>query len=340
MEKIKKDINLELAPDFEKKPSAFKTELSINNDTTFDIYYDVCKIEEKGEFLYFKMKENTADAPFYYNVSYTIQQLHEIHSIFKSVNLNELKEHLKILFANRRINLSFEQNEEIIKMELNVYFFFLSYKIYFKLYKEIIPAQEKDKKLIDLYSLQKEKLKLLKKYFSFKGSNEETEIIKKLNEKFKDLVIPGLEMGKEVKKVVKVVKDEINESESPSSSEVKNRQRRKTLLKKHKLCTNLMEKYNLKKTKTNIDLNLKNIYNFVWPYEKTLLVCDEENSNIKPIETQSPPYEIDKKQEGDFVVIFNEKDLKPGKYKCNLRLSIEGNIIDDSYIELDIRVKD
>lgn len=336
MENIKKDIDLELAPDFENKPSAFKAELSLNNETKFDIYYDVCKVEEEGEFLYFKMIENTAEAPFYYNVSYTIEQLHEIHSIFKSVNLQELKGYLKILFENKRINLSFDQNEEIIKMELNVYLFLPCYKIYFELYREMIPAQEKDKKLLDLYSLQKEKLKLLKKFFSFKGNNEEMEIIKKLKQDFKDLVIPGLEIGKEVK----VLKEEFNGLEDSDILEGKNRQRRKTLLKKHKLCTNLMEKYNLKKNKTKIDLNLRNNYNFVWPFGKTLLVCDEENSNIKPKEIQSPEYEIGKKEDGDFSVIFDEKDLNPGKYKCNLRLSIEGNIIDDSYIELDIRVKD
>ena len=67
-ETIKRDIDLTLA----QKVNETKTQLKINEDTEYNIFYDIC--EENGEkLLYIKLEEINSDAPFYYNSSYSIE---------------------------------------------------------------------------------------------------------------------------------------------------------------------------------------------------------------------------------------------------------------------------
>ena len=334
MEMDRRQTDLKLAHNFEKDNNVEKVQLPINNDTSFDIYYDICEIENT-KYLYIKMIENTANAPFYYNKSYTIEDLYELHKIFKSDDIDEVKEDFKSLFENGKITLEFDKGGSIVNMKLDVINFATNYKINFALYREMIPCEEKDQKLLDLYVLNKKNLKTLKEFYSFlekyKGKNDEMPIAEDLVKKIKSFDIPGIET--------------VNENDDIDNSDINNPdikpERKQTIAKKSKICPSLQNKYIFKIDKGNftIFLNLQNIYDFNWPVGKTHLKCDEENSNLKPLSFDEPPYEIEKQQDGDFKVYFNKDDIKPGKYICNLNLYVNGVKLEDSDIELNIRAK-
>ena len=209
----KREIDLKLAPNFEKRINANKAILPIDNDTAYDIYFDICEYEE-NKYLYIKMIENTANAPFYYNKSYTIEDLHSLHKIFKADNIDEVKMDLKTLFDQKKIKLSFDKNKEIILMELDVINFATNYKINFELYKEMIPFEEKDQRLIDLYNIEKQKLKVLKEINllikKIKGNKGEKDFISELKKKIAFYEIPGLneinekEIEKKIEKIEKI----------------------------------------------------------------------------------------------------------------------------------------
>ena len=156
-ENMKKDIDLKLA----QKVTEKKAQLKVNEDTEYNIFYDICQ-EDDQKFLYIKLEEITANAPFYYNRSYTIEELHAIHKIFKVFDKDDFEEllsYLKDLFDNGKIKLSFaDPNEDIIEVELNVILFSKSFNLNFELYREMIP-NKKDEKMIELYELNKKNLK-------------------------------------------------------------------------------------------------------------------------------------------------------------------------------------
>jgi hypothetical protein len=335
-ESIKRNIDLTLA----QKVNETKTQLKINDDTEYNIFYDIC--EENGEkLLYIKLEEITSDAPFYYNRSYSIEQLHKIHKIFKAFDKDDFEDFLsyfKELFDKGRIKLSFaDASEEIIKLELNVILVSRDLKLYFELYREMIPTK-KDEKLLELYELTKKKLKLLKEIKLFadqlkQGNPQEKEIISKIKEIYNIFEIPGIEKGEEIKK----------EEEDLSLSGIDPILTETIRVCKTKICQNLSKKYhfNPEKKKFEIVLNLKNNNEEAWPVDNIKLKCgDEEKSNIKYKEVIYPPYEIGKGQEGDFVVKFDEKDLKHGvQYLCFLQLFIGDKKVNDSDIPLNIKVK-
>lgn len=334
---VKREIDLELASNFEKNSNVEKAKLPINNDTSYDIYYDICEVNSQNYF-YIKMIENTADAPFYYNRTYNQDDLCKIHKIFKANDIYETKKDIKSLFDQNKIKLSFDKNEEIIIMELDTMLFADNYKISFSLYKEMIPSENKDEKLIGLYSANKKNLKILKE-------------ILKINENFKNLIyskeIPGIEKGYEeiipiekkipVEKNVKNIKygEQINPIVEQPKIERKE-SNLKILCKLAKLHT----KYPFKAGKKDhfISLTLKNIYNDTWIQNKFELVCDVENSTLQPCEINYPPYDIAKGEDGDFTIKFRD-DIEVGRYKCILYLHVNGFKKDDSKIELNIKVR-
>ena len=335
-ESSKRDIDLKLAQKVNEK----KTELKINEDTEYNIFYDIC--EENGEkLLYIKLEEITSDAPFYYNRSYSIEQLHKIHKIFKAFDKDDFEDFLsyfKELFDKGRIKLSFaDSSEERIKLELNAILVSRDLRLYFELYREMIP-NKKDEKLLELYELTKKKLKLLKEIKIFadqfnQGNPQEKEIISKIKEIYNNFEIPGIENGEEIKK---------EEKEDLSLSGIDPILTETIRVCKNKICSNLSKKYNFNpdKKKFEIVLNLKNNHEESWPVDNIKLKCDEEKSTIKYKEVIYPPYEIGNGQEGDFVVKFDEKDLKQGaKYLCFLQLFIGDKKVDDSDIPLNIRIK-
>ena len=149
--KYKRDIDLKMSLTIHKQNSVEFTSLPINKDTSYDIYYDVWDSGTK-KYLYIKLIENTANSPFFYNRSYELEDLYNNHRIFKTCEtLEEIKKRLKSLFEKNKISLRFDQDEEIVVMEMDVMLFATPYKLEFQLYREMIIEEEKDQKLIELY---------------------------------------------------------------------------------------------------------------------------------------------------------------------------------------------
>jgi hypothetical protein len=345
--------------------------LAIDEDTSFDIYYDIYN-DGNTDYLYIKMTENTAVAPFYYNRSFTIEELQELDDIFRTCDLNEIKDHIKNLFQEKRIKLIYDNNKEIIKMELSVVLFVTKYKIYFKLYKQMIPEEIKDEQMLNLYEIEKNKIKMIKdlaSIFNSFSNQEEKAIGEKLKELILQFEIPGIEeaqlntTGKSEKNIAKIEKPNSDEKEinikedsintfDSSISFSKKKESEPDLISIHsempaqnninyEIFTNAKKqgkRYHLNEEKNTIDLIVKNITNEDWPMNDIKLVCNEQTSTIK-CKVQDLVYDIEKGQDGEFILEFDPKDLIPGKkYQCNLELFLRGEKINDGYAELLIRV--
>ena len=190
--KYKKEIDLRMSLTVQKQDSVESTKLPINEDTSYDIFYDIWDSGTK-KYLYIKLVENTANSPFFYNRSYDLEELYDNHRIFKTCDtIEEVKERLKSLFQKKKIKLRFEENEDIVVMELDVMLFAKAYKLEFQLYREMIIEEEKDQELIELYKLNKNKLIQLKDIYSF-IKNENGNKKNDLMNLFKKYEIPGIE---------------------------------------------------------------------------------------------------------------------------------------------------
>jgi len=191
---IKKDIDLRLSTTLYQTKTFEKTKLAIDKYTSFDILYDVFDLNSK-KYLYIQMIENTAFAPFIYNRSYELEELHENNNIFKScTTLEAVKKHLTSLFKNNKIKLKYEDNKEIIKMEMDVVLFYKPFVVTFDLYIEMSPPEKKDEHLINLYNMNKLDLKNLKELLLYIQQNYKNEEAKKLVEMFRESDIPGIEV--------------------------------------------------------------------------------------------------------------------------------------------------
>lgn len=371
MEKYKRQIDLKLAPHFETNLNVEKVKLAVNKDTSYDIYYDICEYENE-KYLFIKMIENTANAPFYYNRSYSIEDLHNLHKIFKADDIDEAKQDLKTLFNQGKICLNFEKDENIIIMKLDVILFANNYKINIDLYREMIPAEEKDQRLIELYNINKKKLKYLKEIFIFKekyrGNKNEIDIIEKIRTIFDNLEIPGIEKVKDSKKEdekkheyniddnsdilkkSKSLSEKKDEEEELYNSDILKRsithEKEKDEQEMNLSDIKSVRRPSINKKKLLINknrasengnicytLNLENIYDLKWKEEETQLKCDEANSNIKPSSINGLIYDDNKKQYGTFYVIFNKNDISD-KNTCILHLYVKGVKMDNSEIKL------
>ena len=217
---IKRNLDKVMSLEVPNKPTSFVEELKIDEDTSFSIYYDIYN-DENEDYLYIKMVEKTAEAPFYYNRSFTIEELQELDKSWKSCGLKDIKEHIKTLFNKRKIKLFYDNdnNKEIIKMELSILLFEDKYNVYFRLYKEMIPEEMKDKELLNLYKIEKSKIKMIKELASIFNSFSNQEE-KAIGEKLKQLIfkfeIPGIEKGqldfgeKDLSKKININENEMN----------------------------------------------------------------------------------------------------------------------------------
>ena len=262
------------------------------------------------------MNEKTADAPFYYIRSYKINELHKLNKIFKifeNENFEEIKKYINTLFEKNKITIRFEQNEDIIKMDLDVILFADKEKISFELYKEMIPNGEKDSKLIDLYSSEKEKNKVLKEILSLVYKNkgdQDGEIIEFLKKLFLSKQIPG-------------IIDEINITSQ--------------------IFLNVQKLYRLSLSKESFScvFTLKNIFEENWKKESIKLVCNEELSTIKNFKMKELIYNLDSGQDGEVEIEFEKKDdLKVGKYKCYIQLFVNEKKITDDDLLLKIKIRE
>ena len=147
------ELKLKMSLEVPNQPTVIKTQLPLDNDTSFDIYFDIFNGERK-KYLYIKLIENSAVAPFYYNRSYTIEELRKLNNIFMAVDMDQTRKHLKDLFDKKKVELSPNQETGGITMILEVGLFATVFKIKFELYKEMIPENEKDEQLINLYKVE------------------------------------------------------------------------------------------------------------------------------------------------------------------------------------------
>ena len=109
----RKDLELNMSFKVPNQENVFTTQLRIDKETSFDIYYDIYSTENT-DYLYIKLVENSAVAPFYYNKSYTLEELQDLHRIFKAVDLEILKSDLSDLFKEKRVKLYYEENKEFL----------------------------------------------------------------------------------------------------------------------------------------------------------------------------------------------------------------------------------
>lgn len=353
-ENIERELDKVMANEVPTKENTFKETLSIDEDTSFDIYYNIYN-DGNTDYLYIKMSENTAVAPFYYNRSFTLEELQALDDIFKTCDLQELKDHIKSLFEEKKIKLIYDNNKENIKMELSVVCFVTKYKIYFKLYKQMIPEEIQDEQLLYLYELEKNKIKMIKELVSiFNNSSNQEE--KAFGDKLKQLIfqfeIPGIEegllnsQGKSEKSIrteesIPISKSipmgnehEFDTMSIQSSAYVINNTN-------YKIFTNARKgkRYHLNKENNTIELLCKNITNENWPMNDIKLICNQEASTIKCTVTDLV-YDVEKGQDGQFKVIFDPNDLKSGmNAKCVLELFLRGEKIEKGLCELYIGFK-
>lgn len=391
-ENLERELDKEMATEVPKKETVYVERLPIDEDTSFDIYYDIYN-DGNTDYLYLKMTENTAVAPFYYNRSFTIEELQELDDIFRTCDLNEIKDHIKSLFKEKKIKLIYDNdNKTIIKMELSVVLFVTKYKVYFKLYKQMIPEEIKDEQLLNLYEIEKSKIKMIKELASIFNSFSNQEE-KAFGEKLKQLIfqfeIPGIEEGqlnlggKSGKNIVKIEEPNFDQKEINKKEDIiKEEENNETIEEKksieydqmsmqskvidndntnlfmstississmpiptenkinYKIFTNARKQgksYHLKEQRNTIDLVLKNTTDEDWPMNDFKLVCNEQTSTIK-CTVSDLIYDIEKGQDGEFILTFDPKDLIPGKYQCNLEIFLRGEKIKDGYAELLISV--
>ncbi len=130
--------------------------IQLDDDTTFEFK---CKVEENN--LKLILSEVSALAPFIYETKLTMDAIIKVNDIFKACdNLGKIKEHIDNLFKAKRIKLSSNKNKEIIYCEFRA--FNISGEEQFKIPTERKMTNEKEQMLLKLYSIQKEKLKILK----------------------------------------------------------------------------------------------------------------------------------------------------------------------------------
>ena len=154
-----------------------KKQIKLDDDTLFKFDCDV-----EDDYLILKLSEIDALAPFIYIKKITLDELIEVHKVFKSCNnLNEVKEHIDKLFEMKKIKLSQNKREEII---FNFKIFYLSFEDKFQIIAKREMTDDKDPMLLKLYDIQKQKLKILNEFENYIKSLGGTgkEIEKKLKE--------------------------------------------------------------------------------------------------------------------------------------------------------------
>jgi len=340
-------LDLEMSTRLLKNNSNSQAVLGVDEGaTTFNIFYEVYDIQQT-EYFYIKLVENSAVAPFYYNRSYTIEELHELNDIFKSTNLKKLKTmYLKGLFEERKVSLSYkDNNKEIVIMELTVSLFAESFKVEFELHKEMIPECEKDDKLIELYNIDKNYLKTAKemmKYLKANKINLEPNLFDKFNQNFD---LSGDNDNKET--ITNNITNNINVNNNNPTSPPNNNNENLILIEPELEDKELQESFNKtkngKKTKEDdktyeYGITFSNQTSISWPKDSIKFKFDEKNSELSCKEIKYPEYDTPIKETIDFSFIFS-KDIKYGKYKCYFDVFFKEKKLKDTRLTLKIHIK-
>jgi hypothetical protein len=305
------ELKLKMSIEVPNQPTVIKEQLAIDNDPSFDIYFDIFNGERK-KYLYIKLVENSAVAPFYYNRSYTIEELRELDPIFMAVDINKAKGHLKRLFENNKVKLTYNEETGGIKMILEVRLFYDPYPITFELYKEMIPDNEKDEQLINLYNINKRKLKFAKKLLGLYEGKIDQNIIEELRNIF------DIENNAANNNCAKTPFDEFKE--------ILGKKKFGTIMKESNDAKDIIFKVEIK-NKTEKKLTPDNIK----------FKLDKKSSNAFCKDITFLFYEKDKYQKGIITFYFDE-DTEPGEHKCIFDVFIDGKQLKDYQYILNITI--
>ena len=151
--------------------------IKLDDDTTFDFQ---CKVEKEEEEEEEKIKlilsEVSAVAPFIYEAELGKDDLISASKIFRSCeDLKEVKAHIEKLFDLDRIKLIPNEEKTIIYFEFNAFNISCEEKFKITSIRKMIDEgnQEKQEKmLLKLYSIKKEKLKILKDIEAYLKANK------------------------------------------------------------------------------------------------------------------------------------------------------------------------
>jgi len=141
--------------------------IKLNDDTIFRFESSVT-----DDSLSLKLFEIGAFAPYIYEVILSLDELINIHKMFKSCeNIEEAKAHIDKLFELKQINLTQEEKDHIT---FNINAHDISIEQEFKIDAIRKITTEKDESLMKLYEIEKKQLKLWKEVEAFAekfGSN-------------------------------------------------------------------------------------------------------------------------------------------------------------------------
>lgn len=287
----------------------YKTTLNIpDEDTCFDVYCGIFK-GRKHKYLYIKLEENSAVAPFYYNKSFTIEDLQEIDEAFKANEDMEIAlKRIEGVFKHNKVKINYINNKEAIKMELKISIFEDVHIASFELIKEMIPEKEKDDMLLTLYHINKDQL------------NKGKEIINIL-EKYKEKITnPELiEYLQELKSYFEV--DDYDEEE---------------VLKQ--IVTSPCKPIKFVKREKAYVMELKNKTRKPWP-QGFIEFKTAKNSEIVCQKIKYPEYDTPVGETSDYIFHF-DKNLKPGdEYNLVLDIFIGGKQLEDVQCIQKVKIK-
>ena len=308
----RKDLELNMSFKVPNQENVFTTQLRIDKETSFDIYYDIYSTENT-DYLYIKLVENSAVAPFYYNKSYTLEELQDLHRIFKAVDLEILKSDLSDLFKEKRVKLYYEENKEKVIMELDPSLFVKRHTIRFELIKEMIPEKEKDDKLLELYDINKKQKNLAQELYA---------LLKPLK-------------GRIDQKVIDDLMENFDLHDKDNKVETLSDEFKKMLLENSNGYRGIIRKEN---GVYKAQVTLKNETSRCWKRGFIELKLDKNASQIQCSSIDYPIYDVEIGQELDLIFTL-EKDIKIGKYKVVFDTYIDGELLKDVQFKLKINIK-
>ena len=192
---IKSSNNNEMLVQVPKQKSVIASQIKLNDHTSFQVHFDVYL----EEYFYILLQEKTANSPFYYHNSYTLEELQSKHDIFLTCKtLQKVKERFTELFKNKKVKLISKENGKIIEILMEAKLFCETCILKFELNREIV-AIEKDKKILELYDITKKKLNKLNEIVRYlnknkKNNNRIRKIINELSRIINEYDIPGMEI--------------------------------------------------------------------------------------------------------------------------------------------------
>ena len=161
------------------------SQIRLNSQTLFQFSTDI-----ENDKLVLKLNEIGAFSPFIYLKKLTLDDFIKNHKMFRSCdNLQEVQNHIAILFANNKIKLTQNKDEENAII-LNIKTRNISEDVQIKIEGERKMTTRKDESLMKLYKIQKNEIKILKEIENFikenekDGGNEKKKKIKDIQSKY------------------------------------------------------------------------------------------------------------------------------------------------------------